>query len=66
MLLVQVPAPELLVVLVVRVAPVYGGGLVGDELPHGAQHDTGCDTPGVQLDEPESLAPNHTSLTKKH
>ena len=26
----------------------------------------GCDTPGVQLDEPESLAPNHTSLTKKH
>ena len=42
MLLVQVPAPELLVVLVVRVAPVHGGGLVGDELPRGAQHDAGA------------------------
>lgn len=32
MLLVQVPAPELLVVLVVSVAPVDGGAAVGDEL----------------------------------
>jgi len=35
-------------------------------LPVLPEADGDCDTPGVQLDEPESLAPNHTSLTKKH
>jgi len=38
-LLVQVPAPELLVVLVVRVVPVHGRGVLRDELLRGAEHD---------------------------
>lgn len=38
MLLVEVPAPELVVVLVVGVAPVHGLVPVADELRRGADH----------------------------